>query len=387
MRLLRHQFSDHGREARQYESLAKTFTVPFDHVRAEYPQAAELLSMMSCLNRQDIVGAMLHPEGDEMLGLEDSLGILRALSFISFQGSILSEDDPDSADSVDDHLYSMHRLVQLATRAWLEENCPDAGERFAMRAMQFLSQKSDSDLENMVKNAQYEQVGENAPLYITHIRTPSTLRFHNPGKDLRLAQAAIYLLYAAYTSRKRGWNMNVLVAQTHASEVFDTRTDVLGVGNIDTCISMVVLAVCMADLHKLKVKVGETEATNAAVVFPQKALDGFYKDLGVGDQKTSVCIVVLVALMTCMGRKADDIDALFEEVLKEVSERSLSTSAKTWTQAPCSNSLRMIAPFHGEKNNDVPRWPRRVVPNNTRSRWNNTRSGWNERRRACGTMR
>lgn len=66
---------------------------------------------------------------------------------------------------------------------------------------------------------------------------------------------------------------------------------------------MVVLAVCMADSHTLKVEVGETEATNAAVVFLQRALDGFYKDFGVGDQKTSVCIVALVALMTCMGRK------------------------------------------------------------------------------------
>lgn len=143
MRLLRHQLSDYGREARQYESLAKSFTVSFDHVRAEYPQAAELFSMMSCLDRQDIVGAMLHLECDEMLGLEDSLGILRALSFTSFQGSIPFEDDPDCADSVDepdsvdDRSYSMHPLVQLATRAWLEENYPDAGGRFAMRAMQF----------------------------------------------------------------------------------------------------------------------------------------------------------------------------------------------------------------------------------------------------------
>lgn len=189
-----------------------------------------------------------------------------------------------------------------------------------MRAMQFLSQKSDSDLENMVENAQYEQEGENAPLYITHSRKLLTLCFHNPSKNVRPAQAAFYLLYAAYTSRKRRWNGNVAVAQTHTSEFFDTRTDVLGLGNIDTCIYMVVLAVCMADLHTLKVEIGENEATNAAVVFFQRALDGFNKDLGVGDRKTSVCIVALVALMTCMGRNADDIDALFEEVLRNLDE-------------------------------------------------------------------
>jgi len=83
MRLLKHQFSDYGRETRQMESLATTFMVSFDYVRAEHPDAVRLLSMMSFLSPAVTTGEILHSKNADLLDLEDSIEILVTFSFIT----------------------------------------------------------------------------------------------------------------------------------------------------------------------------------------------------------------------------------------------------------------------------------------------------------------
>jgi len=46
------------------ESLATSFIVSFDYIRAEYPKAADLLSTMVYLDRQMIFGKYLQSDGD-----------------------------------------------------------------------------------------------------------------------------------------------------------------------------------------------------------------------------------------------------------------------------------------------------------------------------------
>ncbi len=57
------------------ESLATTFMVSFDYVRAEHPDAARLLLMMSFLSPAVTTGEILHSKNADLLDLEDSIEI------------------------------------------------------------------------------------------------------------------------------------------------------------------------------------------------------------------------------------------------------------------------------------------------------------------------
>ncbi|KAJ6000894.1 hypothetical protein N7481_001303 [Penicillium waksmanii] len=122
-----------GRLSRDWEaknSILVTWQISFNHLRQTNPSAAELLSFMSFFDRQGIPENLirLRPEancnsGPELFdgssdgessesdgdpGFEDDVTTLRNYSFIS-----ISENST---------LFTMHRLVQLTTRAWLKSH-------------------------------------------------------------------------------------------------------------------------------------------------------------------------------------------------------------------------------------------------------------------------
>ena len=85
-------------------SVLVTWQISFDQIKKQFPPAAELLSLMSVLDRQGIPEFLLC-KGDNRLVFEDALAPLNDFALIT------SEDDGEC--------FGMHRLVQLATRAWL----------------------------------------------------------------------------------------------------------------------------------------------------------------------------------------------------------------------------------------------------------------------------
>jgi hypothetical protein len=119
------------RDSEAKNSILVTWQISFDHIRQKKPSAADLLSLMSFFDRQGIPEELLRaqheknhvlrPElsndssddeglfGSEVLdNFEDDITTLRDFSFISV-----------SKDSV---FFTMHRLVQLTTRIWLEKH-------------------------------------------------------------------------------------------------------------------------------------------------------------------------------------------------------------------------------------------------------------------------
>lgn len=88
-RLLAHEFSDHGREARSRESLAKSWMISFDHIKTEHPRATDLLSLMSFYDRQSIPALLLVDESEDEneLDFEEAIGVLIAFSFIKANDS------------------------------------------------------------------------------------------------------------------------------------------------------------------------------------------------------------------------------------------------------------------------------------------------------------
>ena len=85
-------------------SVLKTWQISFDQIRTYHPQAADLLSLMSVLDRQGIPDFLLCDD-DDYLEFEDAIAPLNDFLLIT------SEADGEN--------FGMHRLVQLATRTWL----------------------------------------------------------------------------------------------------------------------------------------------------------------------------------------------------------------------------------------------------------------------------
>jgi tetratricopeptide (TPR) repeat protein len=98
--LLEQKFVSLGRQATSFDSVATTWIVTFHQVRVENPSAAELLCMLSLLDREDISGGYSDPAAFNV-----AMGLLESYSFVSTN---------ETGDN-----YSMHRLVQSASRAWL----------------------------------------------------------------------------------------------------------------------------------------------------------------------------------------------------------------------------------------------------------------------------
>lgn len=97
--------SDRRRDSTAKSSIFQTWKIPFDHISTNEPRASELLAFMATLDRQDVPKALLQHDDEQPLNLYKALGTLQAFALIIKQQGKQS--------------YSMHRLVQLATRRWL----------------------------------------------------------------------------------------------------------------------------------------------------------------------------------------------------------------------------------------------------------------------------
>ena len=104
--LLNEDVQDRRRDAQAYNSIIRTWKISFDLISKQKPRAAEMLSLMAILDRQGIPESLLRHKKDRNIDFTTALGILRAFSLVSA--------------GVDGAGYEIHRLVQLATRKWLE---------------------------------------------------------------------------------------------------------------------------------------------------------------------------------------------------------------------------------------------------------------------------
>jgi hypothetical protein len=126
------------REAKN--SIIVTWQISFEHIRQIRPSAADLLSLMSFFDRQGIPDALLQSRSEQTKWSQDERET--ALDFVkSDTGYSDDDDDNTSQSSMSDRFkedvsvlrnysfisvnpngttFEMHRLVQLATRKWLE---------------------------------------------------------------------------------------------------------------------------------------------------------------------------------------------------------------------------------------------------------------------------
>ena len=106
-RLLDEDSGDLRRDQGVPNSVIRTWQISFDQIKRMSPRSAELLSLTAMLDRQGIPESLLSATYQDPLDFEDALSTLHEFSLIIIEKGGKS--------------FEMHRLVQLATRKWLEQ--------------------------------------------------------------------------------------------------------------------------------------------------------------------------------------------------------------------------------------------------------------------------
>ena len=295
IRLLKHEFSDYGREGKRMESLATTFVVSFEYLRKDHPHAADLLSMMSFFDRDRIPGGVLHRKDANPLDFEDAVGLLVAFSFVT------------QNDSREGASYGMHRLVYLATRAWLSEIETDGGEALLSKAIQQAAENMHFRLVWMIRGASYAyswntddaETQNSRADYRTVLSLPSThlkallaLQLQNPSNETRLAQATLHLLslLESFSFNPFVFPSKAAINESHAAKALEIRNEILGADHVDTCIAMVVVACCKMFSHRDHKGTKDHEA----VELLRRGMDGFYKCFKLGHKEVMHSILILL---------------------------------------------------------------------------------------------
>lgn len=111
VKLLSENFEDPTRYPNAINPVAITGFISFDHISKNHVCAADILSYMTCLHEKNVTRSLLPDVGSELEAIS-AITVLEGHSFLARQRET-------NSFKFSDELYNMHRLVQLATRNWL----------------------------------------------------------------------------------------------------------------------------------------------------------------------------------------------------------------------------------------------------------------------------
>lgn len=153
--LLEHKFVSIGRQAASFDSVAATWTMSFQQIHSENASATDLLYLMSLFDRESIPVTLINGNLSDLAAFDVAVGLLESYSFVS-------------ADETGTN-YSMHRLVQSATRTWLMGQ----QEKFGLtssQALKILSSKfPNGEFEDWESCAQYLPHAESVVSHVSEI--------------------------------------------------------------------------------------------------------------------------------------------------------------------------------------------------------------------------
>jgi tetratricopeptide (TPR) repeat protein len=191
-------------------SVFLTWKLSFDQIKRDEPRAAEILSLMALLDRQGIPEMLLRQT--EHLAVEDTnaIGTLQAFSLIT------AERDGET--------YSMHRLVQLCTQAWL--SLQKSRDRWEEKALELLSKE--------LPNGEHENRKKCEALLPHAI---AVLKYRHPPNSNLLRADILYKL--AWFDWRQGRYKH---ATTRCQESYSERQRILGPDDRNTLDSLGLLA-------------------------------------------------------------------------------------------------------------------------------------------------
>ncbi|KAI9760617.1 MAG: hypothetical protein M1840_002374 [Geoglossum simile] len=282
--LLKHKFTDHGREARPMESVATTFMISFDYIRNESPRASALLSLFSFLDRQEIPKTLIVGDNEDPLDFDDAIGTLHAFSLISTNSQF--------------DMYGVHRLVHLATRAWLLEYDESRGRSWASQPLELLSTRfPHGNYKSWVTCA----------AYLPHAEAVLGEELTGTAENDLRARATLLLNTSHYYLKSQG---RFDVAEGRVGESLQLRQNMLGERHPDTLASANSLALVLTEQGKYE----------AAEETYRRVLEGRKKVLGEEHPDTLASVNNLALVLSEQGKyeKAEEMNRQALEGKKKV---------------------------------------------------------------------
>ncbi|KAH7010788.1 uncharacterized protein B0I36DRAFT_210186, partial [Microdochium trichocladiopsis] len=264
--LLRSDKGDLGRHDGVSNSVVVTWQVTFEQIRQEQPRAANLLSLMSQFQAQNIPESMLHSYGDDDVTADDQS------DRDDWNAENVSDEESERGDFENDMdtlrgyslvtlstagLCEMHSLVQFCTRSWILES----GDPARWRRL-FMKLAADH-----FPSGAFETWGSCQSL-LPHVESVLSGKPRGQSDVLDwtelLTNVSQYMLMIGEYSR----------AEVLGEEAAQTRKNILGPDHPDTLTSMANLAstYCNQDrwdeAEKLEVEVMETRKAKLGADHP-----------------------------------------------------------------------------------------------------------------------
>ena len=286
-RILHDDMGDSRRDLTIPSSVFLTWQISFEQIKKENPLAAELLSILSVVDRQGIPRYMLQNIDEDDLDFERRLAPLDDFSLITLDESGQS--------------FQMHRLVQMAIISWLERH----------REIDHWKNMAAVLLQRSLPNNAYES-WKTWERLLPHAEI--ALKYQFPNRDSQLLHARILVATAYYLTERGGYDE----ATERCQRALRIQVEILGEDDTESVRCLLLLArLKQEELGSVVRDIGEAE------VLTRRALDLLER----GQKKDSSGwlaaqnILALVLLDSHNDRKVQEATNLLRSAL-ESEERS-----------------------------------------------------------------
>jgi tetratricopeptide (TPR) repeat protein len=220
--MLEQDYYDSSSHSDMRNSVFQTWKISFDQIQHQAPRAAEILSLMSMLNKQSIPARLLQDEEESFVTFNKALQTLKNFSLIHEEQA--------------QNTYGIHQLVQLSMQWWLNQE-------------KTLTRWQGKALEVLFKNCPSSHSIEDWKAWQTispHVTIVRGYRFQRAEQKLQ---------YANITSRLGGYYKALgwyEMALKMEEDALNIRLELLGENHRDTLTSMNHLANVLSDQGKFK---------------------------------------------------------------------------------------------------------------------------------------
>jgi tetratricopeptide (TPR) repeat protein len=232
---------DLRRDKEATNSIISTWQISFERIRATRRSASDLLSLMSFFDRQSIPQSLLHkrqtavhPDKRTTRNKDEpdmsckSVGITPEAALEDLRLDIRMLRNYSFISAATAHTFTMHSLVQLATRKWLRSRSEE--EQWMRSSIDLLV----SAIPEEGPPGAWEHWGTYA-LLSPHAKAIQNLQPAN--RDSALARALILYYFATYSIQRR----SSVEARAMATVAFDVYAELLGLGSELTLKTMLLL--------------------------------------------------------------------------------------------------------------------------------------------------
>jgi len=192
-KLLNESLSDRRRVNHESNSVIKTWKLSFEQIIKQNPRAADILSLMSMFDREEIPSVLLNHNGESKRIFSEAIATLQNFSLV--------------IKNVGSEAYTMHRLVQLSTQTWLRMQQKTSFWREA--AIIVLAQLFPLEVVTFLSDCEE---------YLPHIRV--VLQYEPVSDGSRIARAKLLQKLATYDEGHHRYR-NALSEAEEALELFE----------------------------------------------------------------------------------------------------------------------------------------------------------------------